>query len=412
MVAALAMVSGCFLAPQPVVGEPAGSSCGTDLDCADGLLCECGTCATASADPLPPSCEVSPDDRCPDVASECFQECGVDNVVGLAECVNGRETCESSGGVLRDEDCGPDVCWGVPDVGETCLNGEFVCQFGRNEETGLCYTFDCEGEAAECVLSCQDDDPEVQICLANAWTCEFGFPIAQCGGCVGTPPDCFDSCEDLNAIAPATCQNNAWSCAHIQDAQLPSACCEGSLNLLTDADFTEHQDVRCATGTILVRYQTREALALPELKRAGELLFYENESTSVSLPVLEHVDDAFSLWMNSELTEASFPALSYVGGSFEIAFNPALAQCRVDELVAGVETIVGQRYLSDNDIDGSCDSDAGVFDGGMSDGGMVVDGGASVDGGADAGAADGGPSDAGVPADAGSLDGGAADAGG
>lgn len=395
--AAALLASGCLFAPQPVDGEPSGSACGTDIDCADGLMCECGTCVTATDNPLPASCDVTPDDRCPDLASECFQACGVDTVVGLAECINGRETCEASSGVLREEDCSPDVCWGEPEAGETCLNGDFVCQFGRNEETGLCYTFDCDGDPAECVTSCQDDETVAQICVANTWTCEFGFPIEQCGGCVGTPPDCFDSCEGLNTIAAATCQDNAWSCNHIQDAQLPSACCEGSLNLLTDDDFVANQDVRCSTGTVLVRYQTRDTLELPELKRARELLFYENESTAVSLPALERVDQAFSLWMNSDLVEASFPELSYVGGSFEIAFNPSFPQCRVTELVAGVQTIVGQRYLTDNDPDGSCDADGGV----LTDGGPLTDGGLG----------DAGTGDAGVPLDAGPLDAGAVDAG-
>lgn len=401
-------LSGCIFAPAAVSGVGEGSPCGTDLDCDNGLACECGTCATLTDTPQPPSCEVTPDNRCPDVASECFLACGDETVVGLAECVEGRETCESSAGVLRDF-CGLDTCWGEPAPGESCFGGVWDCMFGRNEETGLCYTFDCVGTPEECVESCLDDERTTQICLADTYTCEFGFPVAQCGGCVGTPPDCFDNCDDLNTIAAATCLDNDWSCNHIMNAELQSDCCEDDVNVLTEQAYLDHQGLKCTTGTLLVRYQTLGTLSLPSLKRAGDLLFYENESTAIELPALERVDGAFSLWMNQSLVEASFPELDFVGGSFEIAFNDSLPQCRAEALTAGVENIVGLQFVHDNDDAALC-GDGGVLDGGpVADAGLD-DGGPGPDG-PDAGDPDAGMFDGGAPVDAGAVDAGSVDSG-
>jgi len=221
-------IAGCLLAPPPAEGLGIGLTCTADLDCAVGLVCACGEC-TDPADDDAPGCTVLPENRCTDVPSECLEACGVEVAVGLAQCVAGRETCDfpGGGGVLRD-DCPADTCWGEPGVGEVCIDGLFSCEFGRNEATDLCYTFDCEGEPEVCAIEgCNSTATGNQICLGGEWRCEVGFPARQCG-CLGDAPSCYD-CDTLEPVFDAQCNTstNTFSCESFPGADLLEACCAG-----------------------------------------------------------------------------------------------------------------------------------------------------------------------------------------
>ena len=197
--------------PLPISGGERGDPCAQNVDCATGLACECAVCVDESAENEPPSCDVEIETECGEEPSYCYAACGEETVVGLAACVNAAENCDENGGVLRD-DCPDTTCWGEPEAGEVCVNGEYQCQAGE-AETGECYTFDCpEGEAELCVLSCTDESPFSQVCIASEWRCETGFPVRQCGGCVGMPPTCYDNCENLDELFGAICVDDEWTC--------------------------------------------------------------------------------------------------------------------------------------------------------------------------------------------------------
>lgn len=404
----VAASAACF-APPPLAGLAAGDACSTDLDCDDGLVCECGFCGEPSEPRLPPACEVDVDNRCPPTPSSCFAECGVEVVVGIAGCVNGRETCADGPGVLR-EDCPADTCWGEPEAGEVCIDGVFECAFGRNGPTGLCYTFDCEGEAELCVLDCSASQMTAQVCVGSTWRCELGFPMRQCGGCVGTAPPCVESCADPFPDGTATCVEDAWTC----DGELQSACClDGPTAPITSLDaLVALVDETCVTESVqLVGVDDIADVALPNLRRAGGLLLVGTSVESLSMPLLRHVDDDVALSANANLSALDLGALRTIGGDLNLTSLPLVDTCAIAELVVNVTengTLGGSLT-----IDVPLDADAGcalpVDDAGVADGGDV-DAGAPDAGVDDAGTLDAGVDDAGT-LDAGTLDAGTADAG-
>jgi hypothetical protein len=213
---------GCGPVASP--GGESGARCVRNLDCAVGLVCECETCVDADGATDPPVCNVTPDTDCSSEPSLCYEACGLEVVVGLAECVNGAELCTESG--VLQSDCPPDTCWGDPEAGEICVDGAYQCQAGT-APNGECYTFDCpDNEAELCVLSCEDENPTAQACIASRWQCESGFPVRQCGGCVGSPPLCYDNCENRNELFNALCVDNEWSCTGVlvDAGVLPDTC--------------------------------------------------------------------------------------------------------------------------------------------------------------------------------------------
>lgn len=217
-----------LLAPPATSGESAGGVCVSDVDCASGLACECGVCATPTGQP--PRC-LALDDECGEVPSDCFRACGDPTVVGQAECVGGRESCAAAGGVLRRQ-CPSDTCWEPAAPGEICVDGERVCRFQPPAPNGQCFTFDCEGEPGRCVSACGDGSaPFSQVCIANEWQCETGVPVESCGACVGPVPTCVASCAGLEPAGIAACTAALeWSCAHFvidgTPAEVVTDCCD------------------------------------------------------------------------------------------------------------------------------------------------------------------------------------------
>lgn len=211
ILSALMVYALCSCGPLPIGGAGQGETCSRNVDCETGLACECEVCVEERIATEPPSCDVEIETECGDEPSYCYAACGEEVVIGLAECVNAAENCEESGGVLRD-DCPDTTCWGEPEPGEVCVNGEYQCQAGE-APNGECYTFDCpSGEAELCVLSCTDESPFSQVCIGSQWQCETGFPVRQCGGCVGMPPTCYDNCENLDELFGAICVDDEWTC--------------------------------------------------------------------------------------------------------------------------------------------------------------------------------------------------------
>lgn len=406
-------VAGCpaWFAPSTTPGVQEGGPCVADLDCASGLVCECGACRIPGDDDRPPSCEVTLDDACRTPPSPCFRACGDPTPVGEASCVNGRETCSEVDGVLESQ-CAPDTCWGTPEPGEICDDGEFVCEVSRSPETGLCYTFNCAGEAGDCIEDCASGATFFEACLGGAYQCEYGFPVEDCGECLGPPPYCVESCDNPTVLAEAVCDQAelTFSCGFILDAVRADEC-------------------GCASGDVLLQSQAQLDAFASETCVIGDLRIQTSGVTDVSLPLLERVSGTFSVSASGNrtarlgaLAEAgSFvvqgnpllvaleaPALRRVGGAFAVSDNPALPTCRAEALLAQLEGDAGPDvvFLENNlDAPGACDPvDGGPVDGGPADGGPV-DGG-PVDG----GAADAGAADAGAP-DAGAGDAGAADSG-
>lgn len=229
LAAVVLLASACpsFLAPPATSGAREGARCSANVDCASGLVCECGSCAKPTG--MPSRC-LALDDACGDEPSDCFRACGDPSVVGKAACVGGRESCSSSGGVLESS-CPPETCWEPPGPGEVCVDGELQCEHGR-AANGQCYTDDCEGSPRECVSACADgSEPFSEVCLASQWQCEGGLPIEGCGECVGALPACVLSCSTLEPVGSAACSAELeWSCAHIlQDGRAASVitdCCD------------------------------------------------------------------------------------------------------------------------------------------------------------------------------------------
>jgi hypothetical protein len=223
---AFTTIGGGCIGPPAVVGSAQGESCVRNMDCDDGLVCECRSCTNAADATEPPVCDVSPNVECGEAPSNCYASCGEEVITGLAECVNGAETCVANGGVLYS-DCPDDTCWGDAAPGEVCIDGAFECLWGESNN-GDCYTFDCpDNEAELCVLNCESVETFAQVCVASAWRCESGFPLRQCGGCVGTPPQCFDNCENQMVLFTALCLENEWSCDGVLvDAGVLSSECE------------------------------------------------------------------------------------------------------------------------------------------------------------------------------------------
>jgi hypothetical protein len=411
--------SACFLAPAPIDGASEGSTCAADLDCGDGLACECGTCASPSNPRLPPSCDVSVDNQCPSTPSGCFESCGVEVVVGIADCVAGRETCEGSGGVLFD-DCPLETCWGVPEPGEVCVDGVFECAYGRNGPTGLCYTFDCVDEPEQCVIDCTSDLRTTQVCVADEWKCESGFPVRQCGGCVGTPPVCVDSCADPFRTGSATCIEDEWSCAAAGD-ELENVCCidPPSANITTPEQVTELALETCILGQLdVVSTDAIPAVEWPILRRVGGLFLVSTSVERLLLPQLVHIDEDLAVVGNSELHTVDLAALAFIGGDLTVDENPSIDVCAFVDLVAQVQArdgIDGTVSLPTLDDAGCALPDGGVVDGGEPDAGEPdagePDAGAPDAGVTDAGVTDAGALDAGPVVDAGENDAGAGDAG-
>jgi hypothetical protein len=366
--AALAL-SGCpaLLAPPPLPGEPVGGACRADLDCDDGLECECGRCTAPDDEDLPPSCDVDLSQACGD-PEPCYAACGDLTELGETTCEEGTPVCAAG---VREDDCPPETCWGEPQVGEVCDNGEFVCTDGRSP-LGGCYTPGaCAGDPAACVFDCTDVLTFDQACVAEAFACENGFEQTACGNCIGQPPTCVFDCVDVEPIAPAVCANGEFSCAFVVDA-VPATdcgCIEEAVDLLDGDDVALLDGVSCSLGPLFALYD-EPVLALPDLRISGEILVFGGTVERVSLPVLEHVWGNLSVNATPALTSFEAPALQRVDGNLSFLSAPNLPTCQAQAVVDQLE-----QAPTNVDINGT-DDDAGCVD---------ADGGPSLDAGPDAG---------------------------
>ncbi|MCC7110273.1 MAG: hypothetical protein IT382_13355, partial [Deltaproteobacteria bacterium] len=175
LTAALALAR-CPSGPPPVAGAPAGGSCGDDLECDSGLVCNCGTCESPDAAGDPPAACPPPADGCPPFPSACVDGCDEMNFVGSALCVDGLESCAPIGGVLETT-C---TCGEVPE-GYRCEEGTLVC-----ESPGItgCLTGDCSTQTPFlCVTSCGGTE-FASSCIEHVEACDAvdGFPVEECGG--------------------------------------------------------------------------------------------------------------------------------------------------------------------------------------------------------------------------------------
>jgi hypothetical protein len=393
---ALGFAAGCpaLLAPAP--GAGAGQACAASWMCAEGLACECGQCTEPTGRAV--RCPAVADE-CSDTPSSCYATCGDTTVIGPAGCVDGRESCAEVGGVLRRQ-CSTDICWGEPAPGELCVGSSFVCEFGRSAATGLCYTFECDAETqGSCVSGCGGPHPFAEVCLAGEWRCESGIPTASCGECVGPPPPCVRSCDDLREVGPAACQSLTWSCSHFS---LPDAgplasersCCAAGAELREPADLEALADVRCVTGVLAIRTGSLTEVELPGLTRVDDLVVSSDVVARVSLPALVEVVRGLAVENNAALTTFEAPALTRVGIGLSFLDNPALPTCDIDDLLVQVSEGGGVALVN---IAGNASCPGA--DGGepaADDGGSAPEPGPSPA--EDAGEADGGALDAG-PAD-------------
>lgn len=388
------LAAGCpsLLAPATTEGDGAGAACSSSWSCQAGLACECGQCAEPTGRPV--RCP-SVDDECSDDPSPCYASCGDREVVGDAACVNDRESCGPVGGVLEAQ-CPDDTCWGEAEPGELCVDGRFVCEFGRSTETGHCYTFDCDDETqGACVASCGGPAPFAQVCLGGEWRCETGLPVEECGECVGAPPSCVRDCDDLSPVGAAACQALAWSCSHLS---LPDAgplvvadeCCLPELELREPADLAALDEVSCVTGALGVLTGSLVEVELSGLTSVGDLLVSSDVLERFAAPQLEQVTRVLSVEENPALQAFEAPSLRRVGTGFSFRENPRLSVCDILELREQVND-GGPLAIEDISGNGPCLDDAGTTDAGPP--------------------GDGGEADAGDPSDAGPADGGSTDAG-
>ena len=219
----------CKTAPPPAAGAPQGTFCGTDLECDDGLVCTCGTCALPSGEDEPPACNVTV--GCPAFPTACVNSCDDPRFAGNADCAAGVETCAV--GVLQTS-CAP----GCPDPipsGFQCENGQLVCT--QPAISGGCLTGDCDGQTPFlCVLACDDPNPFLASCIDHQNRCdEGGFPQDVCadagadagvvdsgadgGPCAVEPkPQCLFECDPAQPIDGAACRAEDggpfdWSCS-------------------------------------------------------------------------------------------------------------------------------------------------------------------------------------------------------
>jgi hypothetical protein len=448
----VAVLAGCpsWLAPPVTSGLGAGEACQGSWECDDGLSCECGLCATPSEPPRPVRC-IELDDSCNDPPSDCYASCGDETVVGAAACVNGRETCTDVGGVLRDQ-CDAAVCWGDPEPGEICVEGEYTCEFGRSPNTDDCYTFNCTGTPGSCVTSC-GSTPFSQTCLGGTYSCESGMDIADCGGCVGRTPRCLRSCEDIEVLGSALCDADdlEWSCDHLlanpgtgQVSTRDDFCCVDSLTLppgepdagpapqdggpgsedggpapldggsidggvadggasidAGDPDGGPAADagpeiIRCVLGALEIRDGAPVDLVLPDLERVGALSVDNTTLQSISLPALTEIEQTLVMLNNTELVSVDAPVLEKVGTLFYFVGNTSLSECDIRALR---DQIAAENPILLETIEGNLVCDGGVVDAGVvPDAGPAPDAGPLDGGAADAGAADAGDADAGPDA--------------
>jgi hypothetical protein len=433
-------LAGCpsLLAPPPTDGAGQGATCSADWECENGLACECGVCTTPSATPRPPACNLDVGDQCDeDNPSPCFAACGDLDEVGVADCVDGRESCTAVGGVLASQ-CADDQCWGESAPGEACVDGEWVCEFGE-AASGDCYTFDCDAVQSECVQFCGDQNPQLQVCVASEWVCESGIDIDECGECVGAPPSCVRSCDDLSPLGASVCDLDdlTWSCDHIQlgdagSALTATACCAPSTTLRDVADLADFGDVSCVAGTLSILTGGLLQADLPNLERVTDLQVSSGTLERVRLPALVEVESALVVENNWQLTELSAPVLATVGTGMYFANNPRLCACDIWQLrrqfadggSPGIDIETGNLPCLGWPYDGGPQDAGAPGDAGSGDGGSPLDGG--PDGGpaleagpSDAGPSEAGPGDAGpapafctwMPSDGGVTDAGATDSG-
>lgn len=228
-----ALVGALWIAACPamqfstVPGGEVGTSCSNDLACADGLECACGLCARPGDVDRPPTCNVQPDETpCAVPPSPCWSSCDSRTEVATALCELGVESCRGRG--VHPGECGSDNCPGEAAPGEVCRAGEYVCELGRSEATGACYTSGCAGEPRFCTSVCGDNGTDAfpETCLAGAFQCETGVLQSECAGCFGEAPRCVRDCDERQVVTTAFCQaqTSTFSCSHVLGAVREDEC--------------------------------------------------------------------------------------------------------------------------------------------------------------------------------------------
>ncbi|HEY4220684.1 MAG TPA: hypothetical protein VGO62_05060 [Myxococcota bacterium] len=170
VLATVLALAACKTAPAPAAGAPAGSFCGSDLECDDGLVCTCGACSAPTSTDEPPAC--APTTGCPPFPTACVESCTAPRLyVGDSTCSSGAESCAS--GVLESSctddnpECNVDG-GAAPPAGFICSNeGTLDCLLPGNV-AGNCLTDGCDGETPFlCVLDCSGADTPFDATCVN-----------------------------------------------------------------------------------------------------------------------------------------------------------------------------------------------------------------------------------------------------
>lgn len=175
----------------------------------------------------------------------CFRACGdfTPASPSLASCGTAGWGC--TGGVML-EDCPTDVCWGEARVGQVCVDGHWICQYGEARPgvcltPGACESLDggptvapgcvyaptCQGTMQDCAPTwCSQGVVTPAVCAAGRFQCAQGMLVDSCTTCAGDAPTCHAACGDNTVVAVGICQGGLWACPNgvARTACPPSVC--------------------------------------------------------------------------------------------------------------------------------------------------------------------------------------------
>lgn len=257
----------------------AGESCGTAVDCCDGLGCINDKCSAACGDAGvacsgPTCCSgltctggtcvtacggqghtcTDPSECCTGFDcrnGSCFK-CGDKFALcaGPADCCAGYQcdatghcTCtDNSGSCATDADCCSGYCWAgiscqCAELGHSCIRDDQCCN-GMACRDGVCHPSTCEQDTYSCLDSsdcCGGGCDAMHCCSASTKACMPGYDtccnglfcdVSQCAQCHG-PGGACDSAYPKQCCSPYDCRNGSTCC------QPPTGACNVDVDCCT-----------------------------------------------------------------------------------------------------------------------------------------------------------------------------------